>query len=209
LYIETNFNNWGSGAVVDAHRISHDWQETAATWNCAVDTNLSNSAPDCEDDEWPGGFYDEYVSASLLHQNSQLGWKSFNVTADVQLVQNDYDHFGWLLRKRDPAAAGSVDYTSIQGVSFDTNTTVESWAAAATVSCSGLDKGIAHFEHLEDGSEQDPAPVDCAPTTETRYIDCDSYNQLGDITGLSNFCTLAGSSCPALSATQYCDSVCY
>jgi hypothetical protein len=91
----------------------------------------------------------------------------------------------------------------------NTNTTVESWAAAASVSCSGLDKGIAHFEHLEDGSEQDPAPVDCAPTTETRYIDCDSYNQLGDITGISNFCALAGSSCPALSATQYCDSVCY
>lgn len=114
LYIETNFNNWGSGAYVDVYRIDNDWQETSSTWACPVDSNLGNTNPDC-DEQWNGGYFDDYLSASLLHQNSQIGWKNFDVTTDVQLFLNGLDHYGWLLRKRDFNAGGSVDYTSIQG----------------------------------------------------------------------------------------------
>jgi hypothetical protein len=117
LYVETNFNNWGTGATVDVHRLSVDWGETTATWNCHIDTNLGNTSPDC-DDVWEGGFYDEYISASSLYQNGQTGWKTYDVTTDIQILQNESDHFGWLIRKRDPAAAGSVDYTSVQGTSL-------------------------------------------------------------------------------------------
>ncbi len=36
--------------------------------------------------------------------------------SEVQIIVNsEEDHFGWLLRKRDSTASGSVDYTSIQG----------------------------------------------------------------------------------------------
>jgi hypothetical protein len=100
LYIETNFNNWGSGSMIDVHRLSVDWEETSATFNCNIDTNIGNTIADCEE-EWDGGFYDKYISAGLLHQNNQTGWKSYDVTSDVQIIQNEYEHYGWLIRKRE------------------------------------------------------------------------------------------------------------
>ena len=39
-------NNWGPGRPVEAHRMSADWTEAGATWNCAIDSNPSNSQPD-------------------------------------------------------------------------------------------------------------------------------------------------------------------
>lgn len=118
VYIETNFNNWGiGGSYVDAHQISYDWDELAATWNCDVDSNTANTSADCAD-LWTGGFYEPYITDSVLHQNSQTGWKSFNVTSDVQIMINDEEHYGWLLRKRNSTDGGSVDYTSIQGNSI-------------------------------------------------------------------------------------------
>lgn len=48
LYIQTNANNWGStGRTVDAHRLTADWTEAGATWNCGIDTNPVNSSADC------------------------------------------------------------------------------------------------------------------------------------------------------------------
>jgi hypothetical protein len=49
MYIETNFNNWRTGTYVDAHRLSVDWVETGATWNCANDSDTSNLIADCDD----------------------------------------------------------------------------------------------------------------------------------------------------------------
>src|SRR5215813_13728686 len=39
LYIETNYNNWGSGTNVDALRLTNDWDEMTATWNCPSDSH--------------------------------------------------------------------------------------------------------------------------------------------------------------------------
>ncbi|HSE41181.1 MAG TPA: DNRLRE domain-containing protein [Acidobacteriota bacterium] len=121
LYIETNFNNWGSGSSVDVHRMTEGWEEyisgspaQGATWNCSVDLNLGNTQPNCTM-QWEGGSYESTVLSSVFHQNGQTGWKVFNVTNDVQLIQNGSTHYGWLLRKPNPANQGSLDYTSIQG----------------------------------------------------------------------------------------------
>lgn len=121
LYVETNYNNWGSGGYVDVHRLISDWTEymatippRGATWSCSLDTNLGNSSPDCAV-QWSGGTYQGQATASLLHQNYQYGWKMFNVTTDVQLFMQGTANYGWLVRKRNPSGGGSVDYTSIQG----------------------------------------------------------------------------------------------
>src|SRR5262249_24727591 len=37
----------GSSNSIDANRLVHSWSETAATWNCAADTNVSNTKMDC------------------------------------------------------------------------------------------------------------------------------------------------------------------
>lgn len=48
VYIEQNASNWGSsGRTVGVHRLTTDWTEQGATWNCGRDTNLGNSQPDC------------------------------------------------------------------------------------------------------------------------------------------------------------------
>jgi hypothetical protein len=121
LYIETNFNNWGSGSNVNVHRMTADWQEyisgtppQGATWTCSVDTNLDNSNPNCTT-QWNGGSYDANILSSVLHQNNQIGWKIFDVKSDVQAIQSGSNHYGWLLRKPSTSNNGSVDYTSIQG----------------------------------------------------------------------------------------------
>ncbi|PWT87562.1 MAG: hypothetical protein C5B54_12150 [Acidobacteria bacterium] len=114
LYVETNNNIWGSGSYVDAYRMSNDWDEMGATWNCPSDSNVSNTSPDC-DDLWNGGYYEDAFSDTLFFQNGDLSWKNYDVTSDVQLIQNGYDSYGWLVRKRDYNSQGLVDFTSVQG----------------------------------------------------------------------------------------------
>ncbi len=85
LYIETNFNNWPiGGAIVDLRRMTTSWEEyvsgspaQGATWNCAVDTNLGNTNPDCAT-QWSGGSYDSTTLSSVVHQNSMTGWINFD-----------------------------------------------------------------------------------------------------------------------------------
>jgi hypothetical protein len=48
LQISSNGNNWGaSGRSIAVHRLTHDWTELGATWNCSLDTNTANSSADC------------------------------------------------------------------------------------------------------------------------------------------------------------------
>lgn len=115
LYVETNFNNWGAGRLVDVHRLTTDWTEGSSTWSCPNDTNLSNNSPDCAT-IWNGGSYYEQPTASLLHVNQETAWKSFNVTTDVlDFISGASANYGWLLKKNVDSDSGSVDYTSVQG----------------------------------------------------------------------------------------------
>ena len=114
LYIETNMNDWGSGANVDAYRLDSDWDEMSVTFNCQSDSNLSNTDPDC-DDQWGGGDFEDAFSSTLLIQNSSIGWQNYLVTDDIQLLQSGNDNFGWIVRKRDSNASGKIFFTSNQG----------------------------------------------------------------------------------------------
>jgi hypothetical protein len=106
LYEESNANNWGSGGYIDVYRMSRVWDEMNASWDCPD--------ADCED-VWSGGYFEDGFSDTLMYQNDELGWKGYDVTSDIQLVQSAYDTYGWLLRKRDFAASGQLDFTSVQG----------------------------------------------------------------------------------------------
>jgi hypothetical protein len=113
MYAE-NSNSWDTGANVDVHRLLASWDEPGVTYDCRPsDDDLNDPAPNC-DDVWSGGYSEDYVTDSIIQQN-QLGWQNFNVTSDVQLFTNGISDFGWMIRKRDFASNGTLDYTSIQG----------------------------------------------------------------------------------------------
>jgi hypothetical protein len=91
------------------------WNEAGVTYECyPLDENLSDPEPNCED-VWSGGYYEEYISGSIFQGNSTIGWQSFDVSSDIQLLQNGIEHYGWMIRKRDSSNPGSLGYTSREG----------------------------------------------------------------------------------------------
>jgi hypothetical protein len=115
LYIGTNAANWGpTGRTVDAYRVDAAWSESAATWNCANDTNLTNGAPDCAT-QWNGGTIETDASDTVVLTNASNGWIRFDVTADVQAFLAGTENDGWLIQKTDEGQTGRVDLVSREG----------------------------------------------------------------------------------------------
>ncbi|MBI1817096.1 MAG: Ig-like domain-containing protein [Deltaproteobacteria bacterium] len=115
LYVQTNANNWGTtGRSVDALRLTADWTELGATWNCRIDSNTGNSSADCSS-QWNGGSFATTATASKLHANTLTGWVQFDVTADVRAFLTGTLNYGWVIKKTDESQNGQVDYTSRQG----------------------------------------------------------------------------------------------
>lgn len=115
LYIQSNSNNWGSeGRTVDAHRLTADWTEAGATWNCGIDSIPGNSQANCSP-QWAGGLFEEEPSDTVLHTNGLTGWIRFDVTADVRAFLSSTPNDGWLVKKTEEGQNGQVDYTSRQG----------------------------------------------------------------------------------------------
>ncbi len=83
LTITDNRNDWGSGGLVDLHRVTSRWTEPGATWNCADDTDTENPLPDCAP-EWWGGDHVAEATDSVLHTNGMSGRVVFDVTEDVE-----------------------------------------------------------------------------------------------------------------------------
>jgi hypothetical protein len=112
LTITKNGANWSkTGRPVDVHRLTADWTETGATWNCGIDTQPANSQPDCSP-QWAGGTFQSTPTASVLHTNTLAGTVSFDVTADVSALLTGTSAYGWLLKKRDESLSGLVEYAS-------------------------------------------------------------------------------------------------
>ncbi|MDY7096108.1 MAG: DNRLRE domain-containing protein, partial [Acidobacteriota bacterium] len=149
LFIEHNAFNWGPwGREVDVHRLLEPWSEEGVTWTCAEDTNPQNFRPDCLV-RWNGGVFDEVPSASAAVTSDQLGWVSFDVTADVAAALAGEESFGWLLKKRLEHRLGLVRFTSREGL----------WEQAPRLV---LDF-VGGEPELPDGPELPPDPVDIAP----------------------------------------------
>jgi hypothetical protein len=116
LFIEHNGNNWGAnGSTVSAHRITANWTETGATWNCGIDGNPANGAPDCGP-QWGGGQFQSSATSSLLHTSGLTGWVQFDVTPDVSaFLAGTEANFGWLVKKANEIQSGLAEYTSREG----------------------------------------------------------------------------------------------
>ncbi len=115
LFIEANDDNWGTGRDVEVHRVTADWTEGGATFNCPIDTSPSNGSPDCPA-QWSGGSFNAAETAAMLQLNGVVGtYVSFDVTADVAAFLAAAPNYGWLIKKRSEGANGSIEYTAREG----------------------------------------------------------------------------------------------
>lgn len=120
LTISDNGNNWGtSGRAISLHRLTTQWSELGATWNCAADANPSNSVPDCSGAAaWAMSGsqarpWDSTASDTAIIQSHQSGTVSFDVTSDIASIANgSRANFGWIVKKTEEGAAGRVDFAS-------------------------------------------------------------------------------------------------
>jgi hypothetical protein len=108
LTITDNRDNWGSaGRPIDLHLMSRAWSEQGATWNCAHDSDVSNSRADCESDEWEltssgSNPWKSDPTASTVIHNGRAGVVSFNVTQDViEAAIASSAQVAWVLKKRE------------------------------------------------------------------------------------------------------------
>jgi len=115
LQIIYNANNWGSaGRDVAVHRMTGAWPEFNVTWNCANDSNTQNSSADCSGANawsmsnaslWP---FVATPSATLLHQDGQIGVVEWDVTNDVKAFMQGTANHGWIIKKVDESKSGFV-----------------------------------------------------------------------------------------------------
>jgi hypothetical protein len=119
VYISLNSSNWGaSGRDVGAHRLTSNWTELGATWNCPDDTNTGNNVPDGVQWEMNNASLWPFVSTAsdiVVHTNGLVGWIEFDVTADVQGFLSGNPNYGWLIKKTNEGQSGSVEYSSKDG----------------------------------------------------------------------------------------------
>jgi hypothetical protein len=98
----------GRRATVGAFRLTHDWSETRATWNCAADTNLADGHENCAAaNVWNMGEpsarrpnpWSSPATGSASISAGQAGRLTFDVTADVRgFVSAGRPNFGWILQ---------------------------------------------------------------------------------------------------------------
>lgn len=111
LYVTTS-NQWGTGRAVNAQRLTADWSEIGATWNCANDTNPGNGSPDCAS-SWAGGTFSSTVTDAVLQTDTTVDqYASWNVTADVVAFLGGTANYGWIIRKDLEIQNGNADYAS-------------------------------------------------------------------------------------------------
>ncbi|HSQ01020.1 MAG TPA: DNRLRE domain-containing protein [Candidatus Dormibacteraeota bacterium] len=104
---------WGSpGRAVNAHRVTADWTEAGATWNCPIDTNPGNSSPDCAS-QWAGGTFAPTATDAVLQSDAIVNqYVSWDVTADVVALLTGTPNAGWMIRKELENQNGNADFNS-------------------------------------------------------------------------------------------------
>ena len=141
LIDESDYERWSWGRVVNLHRMTQEWSELGATWDCAKDTNPANAESNCpEDRQWgmsgrdrPSSWVTEPASWTPVGMG-QTGVLSFDVTEDIKgFLVGEHDHFGWVLRKR-----GDMRKL-VGGISFASGETGNPAVLALTVSCPDTD----------------------------------------------------------------------
>ena len=132
LYIIDNGNNWGStGRNIAIHSLTQDWKEgngwntgnnisgdgSGVTWNCPIDTDISNNQNDCVT-QWSGGSFTSVATNTVLITNDMTNqFIEFDVTSDVQaFLDGTSNNFGWIIKKGDEALNGSLDFASKESI---------------------------------------------------------------------------------------------
>ncbi|MEO8604022.1 MAG: DNRLRE domain-containing protein, partial [bacterium] len=108
----TDASQWSSGRDVNAHRMTADWSELGATWNCAADSNVGNGTADCAV-QWAGGSFAAGASSAVTQTNTAIAqYLSWDVTADVAAFLAGAPNYGWMIRKAAESQSGSADYSA-------------------------------------------------------------------------------------------------
>ena len=103
--VAANGGGWGAGRPVDVHHaLLVPWIESAATWSCPDGASC--------DLTWDGGMYDLSATSSTTIDDAATGELTFDVLADVQSFLRTGETFGWVLKKRDEAAPGTIELSA-------------------------------------------------------------------------------------------------
>jgi RHS repeat-associated protein len=113
-------DNWGSARALGAHRLRRSWTELGATWNCALDSNTANSAPDCgASSSWTmfGAGTDvpwlDPPTGTTLVSSGQAGTLELDVTRDVACALAGFVPLnGWIIKKELENQSGRIDLHS-------------------------------------------------------------------------------------------------
>jgi|GEM_PF-4765797 len=144
--IVKNSNNWGKeGRNIDVHRLNMAWVEgngkdadlppkesfrgsgSGATWNLAIDTDISNRKPDgTPENDWEMRLkkkspnnppWQDPATASLLITKDMTGTLEFDVTADVAAFLSGTSNYGWIMKKTLENKPGHLDLASREKLS--------------------------------------------------------------------------------------------
>jgi hypothetical protein len=122
--IDTAASNWGpTGRPIAVHRLLQASAEYGATWNCAQDTSIENSQPNCSaaagtvwsmDASDPAARpWQQTPIATATITNGQVGIVSFDVTADVAaILSGTWAGHGFLIKKVNESESGQVELVS-------------------------------------------------------------------------------------------------
>jgi YD repeat-containing protein len=120
LFISSNGGSWGPGRPIAIHALRQASSESAATWSCAVDANTSNQLADCSSaNAWDMNASNVNLPFVLTPTgtaqivNGTQGVISFDVSQDVlAIVAGTQPGHGWLIKKVDENASGSLRFAS-------------------------------------------------------------------------------------------------
>jgi VCBS repeat-containing protein len=108
-----NAEKWGNYDDDSTERVRGTGE--GATWNCAIDKNISNNKADCKK-QWDGGSYVKSSTDEAKIQNGMVDeWVEFDVTSDVKSFLSDKaKNYGWLVKKDNEGFLGMVKFASIE-----------------------------------------------------------------------------------------------
>ena len=120
MYVEKNNHQWGSGQLINIHRLQAKWNEgneinapvsnliqsNGVTWNCPAYN-------DSCDENWNGGIFNQNPTDSVWISNQVDNyWIKFDVTSDILNYQVTNENYGWIIIKEDEGVDGQISFAS-------------------------------------------------------------------------------------------------
>jgi hypothetical protein len=106
-YKSTDWSNRGNATELSLHRVTEEWEESGATWDCST---ASCSVV------WDGGSYNTSATDRVKIAKISSGTIQLDVTSDLVDMLVDNNEFGWLLKKSREDKNGSIVFSSKEGI---------------------------------------------------------------------------------------------